>query len=227
MFVVGVRSASGIFWIQPGRGHDGASQFFGGNGRSFGWRWATGIFCGGGRDEAIASSDYGLQVLWLVGVVRQGAADLADRGIDSLFDVDKHIFAPQLARDLLASDQLAPFFDHEHEQLQRQALEPNRAATSAELKAAVIQLEILSGASLILQCITPTPLVASSVRNSVLPGLPCQAGEGEFLQISSDGFRPAAWTFPGIRRKITLTCGICSALLREPAAPGRDGFLHA
>src|SRR5258708_31092492 len=111
MFVVGVRSSSGIFWIQPGRGHDGASQFFGGNGRSFGWRWATGIFFGGGRDEAIASSDYGLQVLWLVGVVRQGAADLSGRRLDSLFGVDKHILAPQLPRDLRPIAQFAPFFD--------------------------------------------------------------------------------------------------------------------
>src|SRR5258708_19249448 len=107
MFVVGVRSSSGIFWIQPGRGHDGASQFFGGNGRSFGWRWATGIFFGGGRDEAIASSDYGLQVLWLVGVVRQGAADLSDRGIYSLFDFAKNIFAPQPALDLPPRAQFA------------------------------------------------------------------------------------------------------------------------
>jgi len=63
----------------------------------------------------------------------------------------------------------------------------------------------------------------SSVRNSVLPGLPCQAGDGEFLQISSDGFRLALWTFPGVRRKIELTCGICSPLLSEPGEPSRWG----
>src|SRR5208282_4793376 len=83
-----------ILWIQAGCGHDGAPQFFGGNGESFGWHLAIGILHGVGRDEAVASSDYGLQVLRLVGVVGQGAADLADGGIDSLLNVDKHIFAP-------------------------------------------------------------------------------------------------------------------------------------
>src|SRR5260370_24157750 len=89
-------SSSGIFWVQPGCRHDGASQLFGGNGKSFGRRLAGDIFLGGGGDEAIASSDYGLQVLRLVGVVREGAADLADSSIDSLFDVDEDVFPPHL-----------------------------------------------------------------------------------------------------------------------------------
>src|SRR6202521_1898431 len=92
LFVSNLRSSPGIFWIQPGRGHDGASQLFGGNDKRFGWRLATGIFLGGGRDEAIAPSDYGLQVLRLVGIVRQGAADLADGGIYSLLPLDGHLF---------------------------------------------------------------------------------------------------------------------------------------
>src|SRR5208282_4120036 len=53
------------------------------------------------------------------------------------------------------------------------------------------------------------------VRNSVLPGWLCQARDDEFLQISSDGFRLAPWTFPGIRRNITLTCRICPPLLSK------------
>src|SRR6202790_5850877 len=143
LFVLSLWSSSGIFWVQPGCRHDGASQLFGGNGKSFGWHLAGDIFLGGGGDEAIASSDYGQQVLRLVGVVREGAADLADGSIDSLFDVDEDVFTPQLAGDLLARYQLAPLLYHEHEQLQRQALEPNRAATAAELQAIIIQLEIV------------------------------------------------------------------------------------
>jgi hypothetical protein len=136
-------SSSGIFWIQSGCGHYGASQFFGGNSESFGWRLATGFFFGVGRDEAVAPSDYGLQVVRFVGVVRQSAADFTNGGIDSLFDVDEYIFAPQLGRDLLTRDQLPPLFDQEHEQLQRQALEANRASIAAELKTAVIKLKIV------------------------------------------------------------------------------------
>ena len=85
-----------------------------------GWRWAVGVFFGVRRDEAVASSDYGLQIVRLAGVVRQGAANLADGGIDSLFHIDEDILAPELRGDLLAGDQFAPFFDEEHEQLQGQ-----------------------------------------------------------------------------------------------------------
>src|SRR5580658_7459269 len=158
VFGAGLRGSSGIFWIQPGRGHDGASQFFGGDDKSFGWHLATGIFFGGGRNEAIAPANYGLKVLRLASIVRQGTADLADGGINSLFDVDEHIFAPQLAGDLLARNQLAPLLDQKHEQLQRQALQANWVATAAELKASVIQLEIVEANLLLLHSATPTPL---------------------------------------------------------------------
>jgi hypothetical protein len=43
----------------------------------------------------------------------------------------------------------------------------------------------------------------------------CQALDGKFLQINSDGFRLAPWTLGGIGRMITLTCGICYLLLGE------------
>src|SRR5260370_31343527 len=94
LFVWSLWSASGIFWVQPGCRHDGASQLFGGNGKSFGRRLAGDIFLGGGGDEAIASSDYGLQVLRLVGVVREAAADPAHINIDSLFDIHEAVLTP-------------------------------------------------------------------------------------------------------------------------------------
>jgi hypothetical protein len=53
------------------------------------------------------------------------------------------------------------------------------------------------------------------VRNSVPPGGRCQAPDQEFLQLSSDGFRWAPWTFGTTGSMITLTCGICSSLLGE------------
>src|SRR5580704_4477431 len=158
VFAGSLRGSPGIFWIQPGRGHDGASQFFGGNDKSLGWCLATGILFGGGRDEAIAPADHGLQVLRLACIVPQDAADLADGGIDSLFDVDEYVFAPQLAGDLLARDQLPPLFDQKHEQLQRQAFQSNRSATAAELKATVIQLEIVEANLLLRHSRTPIPL---------------------------------------------------------------------
>src|SRR5580698_10038456 len=135
----GLSSASGIFWIQAGGSHNGATELFRGNSKCFAHCRIAGIFLGSGRDEAIAPSDHSLQVLRLVNIVCQGSANLADGGINSLFDVDEDVFAPQFVGDLLAGDQLPPLFDQEHEQLQRQALEPNRDATAAELKTTVIQ----------------------------------------------------------------------------------------
>src|SRR5208337_2310347 len=115
VFGADLGSSSWILRIQAGCGHDGASEFFGRNGESFGWRLPSGIFFGGGRDEAIAPANYGLQILRFGGVVTQGASDLAYGGIDSLLDIDEHILAPQFAGDLLARDQLPPPFDQEHE----------------------------------------------------------------------------------------------------------------
>jgi hypothetical protein len=134
--------SSGIFWIEPGGGHDGASEIFGGKGEGFGWRPAIRFFGSIGSDEAVAATDNGLQALRVVGVVGEGAADLADGGIDALFDVDEYIFTPELGGDLLARYQLAAVFDQQHEQLQRQTFQANRDATAAQLKATVIQLKI-------------------------------------------------------------------------------------
>jgi len=81
-----LRGASGIFWIQAGGGHKGSTKVFWGNNECFGWCWITGFYLVGGRDEAIAPADHSLQVLRFVGIIRQSAANLADGGIDSLFD---------------------------------------------------------------------------------------------------------------------------------------------
>ena len=138
-----LRSSAGIFWIQTSRGHDGASELFCGKDNFFVGHGAGGIFFGVGRDETITSAYDSLQVLRLTGIIGQGAANFADRGIDSLFDVDEYIFAPQCAGDLLARYQLSSLFDQKHQQLQRQALEAHRYTTARKLKAAVIQLEIV------------------------------------------------------------------------------------
>jgi len=109
---------------------------------------------------------------------------------------------------------------------------------AAELKTTVIQLEIVETDPLLRQCTTPTRLIlcrwtrqAASLRfirsswfvkNSVPLDWPCQALLCEFLQINSDGFRLAPWTFPGIRRKITFTFGLCSPL-PDRLKPGESG----
>src|SRR5580704_12410686 len=235
----GLAICPGVFWIQAGCGHDGSSQLLGRNGKLLGWRLAGGSFFRVGRDEAIASSNHCLQVLRLAGVIGQRAANLADGGVDPLFDVDEYVLAPQGRRDFFSRDHLTALLDQEHEQLQRQSLEPNRGATMAELEATVIELELVEADFLIRQCPAPVPRSPATnrvqqtrfnkpdrtnqveqtgsnkrvVRNSVLPRLPCQARNREFLQINSlqinsDGFILSPWTFTETRRMITLTCGI-------------------
>lgn len=97
------------------------------------------VVLGGRGDEAIAAADDGVKIVRLVGIVGESAADLANRGIDSLFDIDEHIFAaPQLGGDLAAGNQLSPVVDEKHEQLQGQALEADGNTAAAELVTAVI-----------------------------------------------------------------------------------------
>jgi hypothetical protein len=44
---------------------------------------------------------------------------------------------------------------------------------------------------------------------------------GEYLQISSDCFRMALWTFPEIRSKIALISGFAHLLRKESGGPGK------
>ncbi len=68
----------------------------------------------------VATSPFhGLQIFRLQRIVFQSHAYLADRGIDSPLDIDKHIVARQGIVDLLAGHQLAWVLDEEHQQLQR------------------------------------------------------------------------------------------------------------
>src|SRR5579859_959962 len=62
------------------------------------------------RHEPVSASHDGLQILRLRRIVLQGPADLSDRGIDALLDVDEDILAPQFAGDLLPRHKLAMLF---------------------------------------------------------------------------------------------------------------------
>ena len=89
--------------------------------------------------EPVSPADYSLQITRLRGVILQGAANLADCGVDSLLDVDKNIFAPEFVGDLVTREQLSGILCQVHQELQRQTLERNRLAIARELKAAKIQ----------------------------------------------------------------------------------------
>ena len=75
-------------------------------------RLAT-LFFGIGRNEAIAPADHRLKILRFVCVVVQGTANLADRRIDSLLNVNEDILAPQLRRRFPRGSPTAPVFRSE------------------------------------------------------------------------------------------------------------------
>jgi hypothetical protein len=78
-----------IVGIQTSRGHDGASEFFGGKHDLF--RIAI---TGDLRNEAVAFADYGPNETWLDIIIIQGDANFADGGVDALFDIDEEILTP-------------------------------------------------------------------------------------------------------------------------------------
>ena len=151
-----LRSPLGIFGVESGGGHDGTAQVFRRNDECLRRRYG-GLYVFGSRrcDETIAPAYHGLQVLWFIGIVRESAADLADRGINSLLYVDEDILAPQVGGDLVTGDELAAIFDQEHEQLQGKALESNGAASAVKAESAVIKLEVVEANFLIGQRTTP------------------------------------------------------------------------
>ena len=85
----------------------------------------------GRTDEAVSPADHRLQIFRLRRIIFQGHAYFADRGIDSLFDIDENILAPQGIGDLLASHQLALVFDQEHQQLQRKTFQTHGLSGAA------------------------------------------------------------------------------------------------
>src|SRR5215471_1594158 len=136
-----------IVGIEPCGRHDCPPQLFGRD-DTLGHRIRISV-AANVSDETISSSYYRLEVLRLPRIVLQGHADLADRGVNSLFDVDENVFAPKGGCNLLAGHELAPVVDQKHQQLKRQPFEPHRRTIAVELKAAKIQLEFAKSHSFV------------------------------------------------------------------------------
>jgi len=74
-------------------------------------------------------------------MVPQDLAYLADRGVDPLLDVDENVSAPQFFFDLTTADDLASPLYQQHQQLQREILQPYFRSSALQLVAIFIKCE--------------------------------------------------------------------------------------
>ena len=93
------------------------------------------------RNPHIAAPRDRLQVARRLGVVAEVMADLADGGVDPLFEVDVRLAAPQLLLDLLARDHLAGAADEEQQQARRLMGEAEDESGAAQLPGLGVELE--------------------------------------------------------------------------------------
>jgi hypothetical protein len=67
--------------------------------------------------------------------------DFAHGGIDSVLGIEKNILPPNVRDDFLTRHQLAPSFDKQAEEFERDALQVHTPAGSAEFKGTPVKLE--------------------------------------------------------------------------------------
>ncbi len=96
---------------------------------------------GDGTDEPITLGRYRLDVSRARRVVPQGTANLADRGVQRVVDVQHDIPPPDALGDLLAEHELPSPLDEEEKYLQRDSFETERPAGPPELEAGRVELE--------------------------------------------------------------------------------------
>src|SRR5262249_34864462 len=80
----------------------------------------------------------------LVGIVSQDLADLPDRDVDAVVDVEEGALTPDPVGNLVAGDDLAVLFRQQDQDLERNAFHVERPAAPAQLEASEIELEVLS-----------------------------------------------------------------------------------
>src|SRR5690348_11471344 len=127
-----------VVGIQTSRGHHGTSEFLGGKHDLF-----RIVITGDLRNEAVAFADYGPNETWLDIIIIQGDTNLADRGVNSLFDIDEEILTPQFRGNLLAGQNVGLIIDQQHEQLHGKAFQTYGSALAEKLEPTVIQFELV------------------------------------------------------------------------------------
>jgi hypothetical protein len=98
--------------------------------------------------EAVALADDGLDETGFLRVIAESHADLADRGIDAVIDIDEDVLAPEAGRDFLSGDEFPVTADQQDQQLHGEFLQPQDAVTPLQpvpglVKGEVAEMEFL------------------------------------------------------------------------------------
>ncbi|HYU46691.1 MAG TPA: hypothetical protein VEK84_11020 [Terriglobales bacterium] len=92
-------------------------------------------------DKAISLADHCLEIARLLGMISQDLADLADRRVDPLLDVDKNISTPQFFLDFTPADELASPVYQQYQQLQWEIFQLYSRSATLQLVTIDIQRE--------------------------------------------------------------------------------------
>ena len=87
---------------------------------------------GNGSDEAIALPGDGLDIERLVGRVAQGLAELHDRSIQAVIEVDEGVGWPEVLAQLLARDHLPGVFKQQEQNARRLFAQLDESAIAAQ-----------------------------------------------------------------------------------------------
>ena len=93
------------------------------------------------RDEPVPALRDGLDVEGPLGLIAERVADLPDRGVHRLIEVDERIAGPERVANLVARQHAAGAAGQQREQLQRLRRERDGTAVLPKLSLVVVQLE--------------------------------------------------------------------------------------
>ena len=68
--------------------------------------------------------------------------NLADRGVDAVFDVDEHVLAPQMIGDVGARDELLPTLHQQDEEVHRLPFQLHGQPSATQLAGGDVELEV-------------------------------------------------------------------------------------
>src|SRR6516162_6920957 len=92
--------------------------------------------------KAITLARNGLNVQRVVRVLPKGPTNFSDRRVDAIVRVEVHAFAPEALDYFVPADQSPTLADQEHEQIHRDALQPNGLTQAGKFVAACVQDEL-------------------------------------------------------------------------------------
>jgi len=93
------------------------------------------------REESVATAREGLDIAGLLRVVRERRANLVDREIDAVFEIDEGGIGPQMEANLFARDHPAGALGEKLEQAEGLRLQPDEGAIFAQLAGRRIELK--------------------------------------------------------------------------------------